>query len=116
MTGPRDDVTGHVIVRTQFSLSYVSPHPQICLCMGGRGLRGPRRMSRPGRHHYEGGLGTRGPSPLTHTTSYTGTGAFMRRRVRIALYNRLFARSIFTRRRGVGYKIPPWGKGLKCLK
>ena len=35
-----------------------------------------------------------------------------RRRVRIALYSRLFARSIVNRRRGVGYKIPPWGKGL----
>jgi len=28
-------------------------------------------------------------------------------------YNRLCARSIVTRRRGMGYKIPPWGKGLK---
>ena len=27
-------------------------------------------------------------------------------------YNRLFARSIVNRRHGVGYKIPPWGKGL----
>ena len=37
----------------------------------------------------------------------------MRHRVRVALYNRLFARSILTRRHGVGNKIPPWGKGLK---
>jgi len=35
VTQPRDDVTGHVIARTEFSLSYVSPHPQICVCMGG---------------------------------------------------------------------------------
>ena len=27
-------------------------------------------MSQPWRHHYEGGLGTKGPSPLTHTTSF----------------------------------------------
>ena len=26
MTGPRDDVTGHVMARTEFSLSYVSPN------------------------------------------------------------------------------------------
>ena len=31
---------------------------------------------------------------------------------RIALYNRLFARSIVTRRRGVGGVLLPWGKGL----
>ena len=35
-----------------------------------------------------------------------------RRRVRIALYNCLFARSIITHCHGLGYKIPPWGKGL----
>ena len=40
----------------------------------------------------------------------------MRHKVRVALYNRLFARSIVTRCRGVGNKIPLWGKGLKlCL-
>ena len=37
-------------------------------------------------------------------------------RVRIALYNRLFAWSIVTRCRDVGGKIPPWGNGLKGLK
>ena len=37
MLGPRDNVAGHVIARTKFSLSYASPHPQICLCMGGEG-------------------------------------------------------------------------------
>ena len=37
VTGLRDDVTGHVIARTEFSLSYASPHPQICMCMGGEG-------------------------------------------------------------------------------
>jgi len=36
--GPRDDVRSHVIAKTEFSLSYVSPHPQICLCMGGGGV------------------------------------------------------------------------------
>ena len=35
-----------------------------------------------------------------------------RRRLRIALYNRLCARSIVTLRRGMGYKMPPWVKGL----
>ena len=41
-----------------------------------------------------------------------GTRVFMWQRVRIALYNRLFARSIITCRRGVGGEIHPWGKGL----
>ena len=35
MTGLQDDVTGHVITWTELSLSYMSPHPQTCLCMGG---------------------------------------------------------------------------------
>ena len=70
-------------------------------------------MCRPGRHLYEGRMGTRGPSPLAHTTSYADTRAFMRRRARVALYNRLFAQSIVTPRCGVGGEIPPWGKGLK---
>ena len=69
-------------------------------------------MLRPGRHLYEGGLGSRGPSPLTHTTSYTGTRAIMRHRARVALYNRHFARSIVALCSGEGGKIPPWGKGL----
>jgi hypothetical protein len=67
VTGPRDDVAGHVIARTEFSLLRVPPPPDLPVYGGGRGLRGPRRMLRPGRHLYEGGLGTRGPSPLTHT-------------------------------------------------
>ena len=75
---------------------------------GWRGLRGTRYTYRLGRHLYEGGLGARGSSLLTHTTPYP----IPRRRSRIALYNRLFAQSIITRRRGMGYKIPPWGKGL----
>ena len=36
----------------------------------------------------------------------------MRHRVRVALYNRLFAQSIVALCSGVGDKIPPWGKGL----
>ena len=117
VTGPCDDVTGHVIARTEFSLSLMCPPtPRSACVLGGRGLHGPRHMSRPGRHLYKGGLGTRGPSLLTHTTSYAGNRAFMRRWVRIALNNRLFAWSIVTRRRGVGGEIPPWGKGLKGLK
>ena len=45
---------------------------------GGRELRGSHHTYWPGRHLYEGGLGTRGPSRLTHTqTSYAGTRAFM---------------------------------------
>ena len=35
-----------------------------------------------------------------------------RQRLRIALYNHLGARSMVTCRRGMGFKIPPWGKGL----
>ena len=46
------------------------PPPDLPVYGGGRGLRGPRRMLRPGRHVNEGGLGTRGSSPLSHTTSY----------------------------------------------
>ena len=88
--------------------------PPIHRPIGGwrRGCIGPRHTYRPGQSLYEGRMGTRGPSPLTHTTSYLGTRAFMWWRVRIALYNLLFARSIVTRRRGVGGKILPWGKGL----
>ena len=37
----------------------------------------------------------------------------MRHRVRVALYNRLFAQSNVALCSGVGDKIPPWGKGLK---
>jgi len=33
-------------------------------------------------------------------------------RARVALYNRLFVRSIVSLCSGVGGKIPPWGKGL----
>jgi len=32
----------------------------------------------------------------------------------IALHNRLFSRSIVTRRRGVGGVFLPWGNGLNC--
>ena len=78
---------------------------------GGRGLRGSRYTYRLGRHLYEGGLGARGSSLLTHTTPYP----IPRRRSTIALYNRLCARSIVNRRRGMGYTIPPWGKGLKLI-
>ena len=85
-----------------FIRSFTPSHP----------LHGPRHTYRPGRSLYEGGMGTRGPFPLTHTTSNAGTRAFMLRRARIALYNRLYARSIVTHRRGVGGKIPLWGKGL----
>jgi hypothetical protein len=51
-------------------------------------------------------------APLhSHTqTSYAGTRAFMRHRARVALYNRLFARSIVALCSGVGDKIPPWGE------
>ena len=68
----------------------------------------------PGRYLYEGGMGTRGPSPLTLTTSYTGTTEFMRWwvPVMVSLYNRLFARSINTRHRGMGGIFLPWSKGL----
>jgi len=74
----------------------------------------PHQMYWPGRYLYEGGMGTRGPSPLTLTTSYTGTKEFMRRwvPVMVSLYNRLFARSINTRRRGMGGIFLPWSKGL----
>ena len=55
-----------------------------------------------------------GAPPHLHTqTSYAGTRALIRRWTRIALYNRLFARSIVTRCRGVGFILIPWGRGLK---
>jgi len=51
--------------------------------------------------------------PLTHTqTSYVGTRALIRPQAGIALYNCLFARSIVSRRCGVGGVFMPWGKGL----
>ena len=78
---------------------------------GERGLRGSRYTYRLERHLYEGGLGARGSSLLTHTTPYP----IPWQRSRIALYNRLCAQSIVTRHRGMGYKIPPWGKGLNCF-
>ena len=65
MTGLRDDITGAL------SLLCVPPPPDLPVYGGGRGLGGPRRMLRPGRHLYEGGLGTWGPSPPhshTHTS------------------------------------------------
>ena len=76
-------------------------------------LHGPRHMYQPGHYLYEGGMGTRGPSPLTDTTSYAGTREFMRRQARVTHYNCLFARSIVTRRHGVGGVLIPGGKGLK---
>ena len=48
-----------------------------------------------------------------HTQLHTHLYPTTRRRVRIALYNRLFAQSIVTHRRGVGYKIPLWLINLK---
>ena len=53
-----------------------------------------------------------GPSSLTHTTSNVGTREFMQQWVRVPLYICLFARSIVTRRRGIGGVFLPWGKGL----
>ena len=50
---------------------------------------------------------------ILHTQLHSLLNPIPRRRLRIALYNRLCARSIITHRRGMGYKIPPWGKGLK---
>jgi len=49
----------------------------------------------------------------SHTqTSYTGTRDLIRGRAGVALYKRLFARFMATRRRGVGSLFLPWGKGL----
>ena len=91
--------------------------PPIYRPIGGGGEAvGPCHTYRPGRILYEGRMGTRGPSPPAHTTSYAGTRAFMRRRVRIALYNCLFARSIITHCRGVVGEILPWGKGLTLMR
>ena len=95
------------------SASTVPPPPGRPV-YGGEGLRGPPHMSQPRRYLYEGRMGTRGPSPLAHTTSYAVTRAFMRHRARVALYNSLFARSIVGLCSGVGDKIPPWGKGLRA--
>ena len=89
------------------------PTPQICLCMGGRGLRWPAACYGPGAISVKEDW-VQGAPPHSHTqTSYTRTRDNTRRRVRVALYNRLFARSFITHRRGLGYKIPPWGKGLR---
>ena len=53
-------------------------------------------------------------SSRSHTqTSYAGTREFMQWRARVIRYNRLFAQSIVTRRRGVVGVFLPWGKELK---
>ena len=57
-------------------------------------------------------MGTRGPSPLTHTTSYAGTRAFMRHRARVALYNHCCGRSFKPHAGVFGEVLLPWGKGL----
>ena len=82
--------------------------PVLLACVwGGRGLRGPRRMSRPGRHLYEWGLGTRGPSTHTHKlyTQVIGTipGGYCRCSQSCKPYAGVF-----------GGVLLPWGKGLSC--
>ena len=90
-----------------------SPHPQICLCMEGEGSPWvPPYVTAPApslwrRTVYKGLLST-------YTRNFIRIlYPIPRRRVRIALYNHLFARFIVTRRCSLGYKIPPWGKGLR---
>jgi len=112
---PRDDVIGQVIGRTKFSLSYASPHPQTCLCMGGGVSVGPAVCYGPGAISmkenwvpYKGLL-----SSYTHNFIRL-LNAIPRWQLRIALYIRLCTWSIVTRCRGMGYKIPPWGfRGLQ---
>ena len=58
-------VPGKII--PQYNMEDCPPPPRSAYVWGGRGLHGPCHMLRPGRHLYERGLGTRGPSPLTHT-------------------------------------------------
>ena len=57
--------------------------------------------------------GWKGPllrSSHSHTqATYTGKRDLIRRQAQVALYNCLFARSIVTRRRGVGSVFLPWG-------
>ena len=69
-------------------------------------LHGPRHMYWSGRCLYEGGMSSMGPSFVRATnictqTIYPGIRVHIRRWARIAIYNRIFARSIVTRCRGV---------------
>jgi hypothetical protein len=73
MTGQRDHVTGHVIARPEFSNASTVPTPRLA-CVWGGGPLWALPMSQHGRHLNDGGLGTMGPSPLSHIqTSYAGT-------------------------------------------
>ena len=71
-------------------------------------------MYRHGRYLYEGGMGTRGPSTLTHTTSYTGTvlgrlcGGGQGLPSTIVFLLGLSLR--------VGGFLLPWGKGLILVR
>ena len=90
----------------------LSPTPTLACVWGVRDLCGPCRMSQPGLHLYEGGLGTRGPFPLTHTNfirrysgQYPAGGVHAR-------YNRRCSRSSKPYAGVLGGILLPWGKGL----
>jgi len=75
-------------------------------------LRGPHRMSQPGCHLYEGGLGTRGPSPLTHTNFIRKYWGQYPAAVVHARYNRRCLQSSKPFASVFGGILLLWGKGL----
>ena len=115
MTGPRDDVTGHVIAWTEFSLSQVSPTPRSACVWGRRGLRGPRRMLRPSAISMKEDWVQGAPLHLHTQTSYAGTRDKPRRRVYNAVharYNRCCSRSSKPYAVVFDSVLLWWGKGL----
>ena len=84
---------------SQISLSSMGPSP--CTGMGAVSMKVKCLQGAP---------------PQLHTqTSYAGTRALVWRRARIALYNRLFSRSIITHCRGMRSVSLPLGKGWVAL-
>ncbi len=69
--------------KTIYSFAYIQPARFLCRFKVYQTgivtfLHGPRHMYWPGRCFYEGGMSSRGPSPLTHTNfirrDYVGRG------------------------------------------
>ncbi len=73
-------------------------------------LRGPRRMSRPRHHLYEGRMGRRGQSPLSHTNAGTRDNTWQQA-YRPAII--VVARSLLSPMSMYGRRFLLWGKGIK---
>jgi len=73
-------------------------------------LRGPRRMSRPRHHLYEGRMGRRVQSPLSHTNAGTRDNTWQQA-YRPAII--VVARSLLSPMSMYGRRFLLWGKGIK---